>query len=189
LIADQTKLALWDLSAHEEVFFTRLPTWCVSIALSPDGRIAALGHYRAVYLVDAARGRLLEALPIETLVPLHFTPDSRHLIAGGQNGTLRIWSMETFAVVARIQPKTCCTDRVDVSPDGLYLVTGGTQYRDPTSGKRVVNDCDVHLWELPNCVWPRATTIADIRADRRVAGNEDSEEMAEGESGTPDPSN
>jgi WD40 repeat protein len=57
---------------------------------------------------------------------LAFTPESRHLLSGSDDGTLRLWEVERAQCVRVKQGSVASLNDLDWSPDGRQLVSGGT---------------------------------------------------------------
>ena len=57
---------------------------------------------------------------------LAFTPDSRSLLSGSEDGTLRVWDVASGQCVRVMQGYAASLFDIDWSPDGTQLVSGGT---------------------------------------------------------------
>jgi WD40 repeat protein len=57
---------------------------------------------------------------------LAFMPDSRNLLTGSEDGTLRVWDVESGQCVRVIQGYAASLFDIDWSPDGTQLISGGT---------------------------------------------------------------
>jgi WD40 repeat protein len=94
---------------HEIVFFDlarpdQAPRRCggklvlFSLAVSPDGLVAAATAGGLVRLFDPAKGELIESLHghLNAVFGLNFSPDGRRLISeGGQRETIKLWDVGT----------------------------------------------------------------------------------------------
>src|SRR5581483_11815767 len=66
-----------------------------ALALSPDGQTLAVAVDRTVRLWEVATGRLLGRLEGHTgrVKCLAYSPDSRRLVTGGYDQTVRLWNL------------------------------------------------------------------------------------------------
>jgi WD40 repeat protein len=124
---------LWDLRAPVGDSLTELRTipcagLVFSIALSPNGRLLAVGQGNGIALYDPATRK--EVAPFKRApapVPgVAFSPDSRRLIsAGASDPTIKIWDVagEKPLVVIRHNPNP--NSSVAISPDGRLIAAPG----------------------------------------------------------------
>src|SRR4030095_3603294 len=64
------------------------------MAFSPDGRLCAMPKTPATMeLLDARTGEVLATLPTGVLGPRCFSSDSTRLLAGAEQGGVRIWDL------------------------------------------------------------------------------------------------
>jgi WD40 repeat protein len=75
-----------------------------SVAFSSDGRRLLSGSEYAVKLWDAATGRLLRTFEGHSghVFSVALLPDRKRLISGSEDGTIRIWNVESGAVLATL---------------------------------------------------------------------------------------
>src|SRR6266567_8085054 len=57
---------------------------------------------------------------------LAFTPDSRSVLSGSDDGTLRLWDVERGESLRVMQGYTACLYDLDWSPDGTRLASAGS---------------------------------------------------------------
>ena len=57
---------------------------------------------------------------------LAFTPDSRSLLSGSEDGTLRVWDVERGQCVRIMQGYVVSLYDLDWSPDGTQLASAGS---------------------------------------------------------------
>lgn len=95
------------------------------LAFSPDSRALATAAARSlsIWPLDASVGRIIERSG-ESFQSLAYSGDGSTLALGGEDGTIRLWSMpETRerAVLSDSGPAACC---LAFSPDGRLLASG-----------------------------------------------------------------
>ncbi|HWX18412.1 MAG TPA: WD40 repeat domain-containing protein [Candidatus Binatia bacterium] len=68
---------------------------CRGLAISPNGRLLAATARKAIKVWALATGRLVRTLSGHTnwVLSLAFSPDSRHLVSGSSDTTIRIWDL------------------------------------------------------------------------------------------------
>jgi WD40 repeat protein len=63
------------------------------------------------------------------------TPDSRHVISGSRDGTLRVWDLATGETKTTLQGHNDRVNTVAITPDGRYVVSGS-------------DDSTLRVWDL-----------------------------------------
>jgi WD40 repeat protein len=145
-------LRLWDLESGKELRRFEGHTKDIRrVAFSPDGRRALSGGFdKTVRLWDLETGKELRSFEghgdfVESVC---FTPDGRRavscsgadLVAGsrvlGTDHSIRVWDLATGKQLHRMDPKVGPLYKLEVSPDGRYLLTGS-------------EDKTVRLWRMP----------------------------------------
>jgi WD40 repeat protein len=117
-----------------------------SVAVSPDGaRVAYSGGAARVVIADAATGKTLRVLPVETIgLGLAFSPDSKTLAVLGRDAFLRLWPVDAGSADAkdtdlwRVRVQRSPRGSVAFSPDGkMVAATAATLLRvvDATTGE------------------------------------------------------
>jgi len=103
-----------------------------AMALSPDGRLlaaavrpAAPGKSAVIRLYDFAGGAQIGLLAGRDgdVHGLAFSPDGRHLISGGSDGTATIWGTDARKTVHVLKGHRGALSAVGFSPDGLRAIT------------------------------------------------------------------
>jgi WD40 repeat protein len=120
---------LWDLPHDLERGggwpLTRVPTQ--ALALSPDGRLLAIGQEHAARVWDVATGkRVGPALPHgKAVLAMAFSPDGRRLLSGSVEGEARLWDLATGKCLYEL-PHREHVRAVAFSLDGTTLLTGSS---------------------------------------------------------------
>ncbi len=135
-----------------------------SAAWSPDGKLLAGGpHTGFVDVIDMASGERPHRFQhgpggIGWEVSVEFTPDGRHLISGCNDKSICVWSIADGKLVHRFRADTVCTQRIAVSPDGRYVVSGSGVNRHSGDWREwdFDGDCALYLWRLPKEVWSKS---------------------------------
>jgi WD40 repeat protein len=108
-----TFLELPSLSVMDSIEYKGWQSNCTSIALSPNGRYLVTPSYSMLILWDLETGKFIAELqtkpshddfgpeskypaPRETVESLAFLPDGKHLVSGGEMGSLNLWDLSEF---------------------------------------------------------------------------------------------
>jgi WD40 repeat protein len=142
-------LRLWDVDSGTEPRVIQLRQPPSSSALSPDGKIVAVGYITngVVQMWDTATGKELPALttPFESVGMIAFAPDGKLLATRDMRSSpICIWDVASGKLVRRIDPATPLKieHRIVFSPDGRTLAVGEHTIN------LTVEDSKVSLWEV-----------------------------------------
>ncbi len=119
----------WDLATGAERAADAGSNWVHyddGVALSPDGKLLAVGSQEALQLWETATGKRMHRLAgnEEWVYALAFTPDGKTLATSGTGKTVRLWDVaggkerRRWAVPEEVRVLT-------FSPDGTVLASGG----------------------------------------------------------------
>jgi len=144
---------LWNVDPNKPArLLTEFKTPSGPLAVSPDGRRLAIGRQSAVD-VWSLREHALEATlraGNTSVDSLQFFPDSRHVAAGLQAETIRVWDVTTRQVAHDFVDTTQATNNIAITPDGRSIVAGG--------GYTIINkleadgDYRLRVWNVPAAV-------------------------------------
>ena len=114
------------------------------VAVSPDGRriavAGAAGHRDyPVWIFEIASGKLLREFSGHKLrvTTIDYSPDGKHVVTGGDDGTVQLWNVESGQPVLKYQEKGLVKD-VAFSPDGrkfAYSSHRAIAIRETTGGR------------------------------------------------------
>jgi WD40 repeat protein/tRNA A-37 threonylcarbamoyl transferase component Bud32 len=93
--ADGT-VRLWDVDRARQLrLFDGARGEIRSVALSPDGKVAAAGGAEGVWLWDTTTGQRLQVLdPGTEITGVVFSSDGRNLVNAGARGSMQVWKVE-----------------------------------------------------------------------------------------------
>ena len=100
-----------------------------ALAFSPDSRRLASASWEDAQLIvwDVDGGRAVhQVYSAEAICTLAYTPDGTMLLSGGTNGSLTIWSTDTYQAKRTITAHDGCINVLVLSPDGRFMLTGGS---------------------------------------------------------------
>jgi WD40 repeat protein len=139
---------VWDVASRTSIATVGTPASALSVALSPDGHILAVGGFgRVVRLWDVRTRKLVRELDQggNGAFTLEFSPDGRTLAVSGFEPVASLWDVGTGT---QIGPQLTAGDRrtmIDLSADGRHLLeTHG-------NGQGAVWDVDPESWERRAC--------------------------------------
>jgi WD40 repeat protein/serine/threonine protein kinase len=143
---------LWDLRAPVGDSLTELRTiTCTgrisSLALSPDGRVLAVGQNNGMAFYDPATGDEIPPFrpapaPVSALA---FSPDGRHLVSAcASDPTIKFWAVDRQKPLFEIRHDSNPNSSVAVSPDGRLIASLA---RDAAGGVPAVKVWDSLDWD------------------------------------------
>jgi len=103
----------------------------LDIALSPDGRMLAVGSYAGVWLYDLTQAGFMDNPVLlgndDTYqgTSVDFSPDSRTLASTGSEGAVYVWDVIAGTKVRTLEGMHSQSLLVKYSPDGETIVSGG----------------------------------------------------------------
>jgi len=138
----------------------------MELALSPDGTTFATGG-SGLRLWDVAEGTLLKTLEERGYVAaMTFSPDSRQIVAAGDDGSVKLWDVATGTAVRVLSGHADGVTAVAYAPDGSLIATGS-------------RDLSVRLWDAASGEL-LASAMGHTTAVARVAFSPDGAMLASG---------
>lgn len=134
-------IRLWDATSHQPLRAARAPYQVWTIAFSPDARYIASGsgsYDDSLQLWDASNlqpdGKAMVGHSGWVIHSIGFSPDSQRIVSGGNDGTIRVWSVSTRQQVAVMYGDENNAASVAFAHDKAWIVSGGS-------------DGSVRLWD------------------------------------------
>lgn len=157
----------------------------VAASLSPDGKVLAFAPRSdfAIVLLDAATGKEVRVLKghdlgkafaaLSTEFVTAFTPDSKVLVSGCGDGTIRFWSVASGQEQRRIDVPEHGLARMALAPDGRILASVSRKKIDRGNGQSMyVHSPEVCLWDTQSGKEMRRLVVRPLRKREGPAGNE-----------------
>jgi len=141
-------IALQSLSHTEPVLqrtvveFRKIELQDLTRAANPSNQITEtvkrVRVAKRVFLSPQARG----------ITSLAMTPDGKRVVAGGYNGKLGVWEVETGKQLHSLEGHSGLVHAVDVSSDGRFAVSGSEEPTAKGDADRAVPSGKIFVWDL-----------------------------------------
>jgi WD40 repeat protein len=139
--SEDGELVWWDLRSRERMRTLTIESGgrVHALALSPDGRTAAVGINRGIQLVDLGTGTVRTATGGLTGSPnwVLFSPDSKTVVSTNLDGTVTVWDVESAT------PRDMLRGHSNSVQQPVFSLDGGTLYT-------VSHDGTAIAWDLTN---------------------------------------
>jgi WD40 repeat protein len=154
------ELILWDLDSGNPIRTWNVEGYARALTITPDGRLAiAAGSKRELMVVDleGADGlvRRLSGHDGEVFC-LAATPDSRWVLSGAGDGSVRIWALDGSSANRILRAKSGDVRALALTPDGRFAVSG--------SGDKTVKVWDLSKLEEVCTLKGHGTIVNDVTA-------------------------
>jgi WD40 repeat protein len=135
------ELTWWDLHSRKKTRTIQIPSGYHALALSADGRTAAIGVGRGIRLIDVRTGAAKDAAAALASSPigLLFSADSKTIVSTNNDGTVTLWDASTATPTETLRGHSRTVWEPVFSADGQTLYTGsadGTMIAWDLSGDR-----------------------------------------------------
>jgi WD40 repeat protein len=138
---DETgRVWMWDLSARARMQALDRRTYAsvTAVALSPDGKLLAIGgSERVVLVLRTESGSEVARLSPDVVshLAVRFSPDGALLATASDDGRARLWDTGTWKQIRALEGHDSAVRCLAFSPDGKRLATGSS-------------DATARLWEV-----------------------------------------
>ena len=119
------ELTWWDLDSREPTRTLEIAEGYRALALSPDGRSAAIGLDDGIQLIDLSTGAERESRGTLTSNPiwLQFSPDGKTFVSTSRDGTVTLWDAGALTPRGTLREHSDSVWQPVFSPDGTTLYT------------------------------------------------------------------
>ena len=123
--SDQGELVWWDLETRKATRRLEIGADHLALALSPDGRTAAVGAGRGIQLVDTRTGTARTATGVLGGAPswLLFSPDGKTVVSTSLDGTVALWDVESATLRETLRGHSRAAQQPVFGPDAKMLYT------------------------------------------------------------------
>jgi WD40 repeat protein len=123
--SESGELAWWDLQTQRPIRTLEIAPGYHALALSPDGRTAALGIDGGIQLVDVATGdtRRARAGPGGGPLWLAFSPDGKSVASANDDGAVTLWDVVSATPRETLRGHSHAVEQLVFSADGNALYT------------------------------------------------------------------
>jgi WD40 repeat protein len=115
----------WNVSSGKSELTIKVgdePVTCV--AFSPDAKYIASVGWDVVHVWNARSGGKEFELTTKNVMSVAFSPDSKRIVSGNENGMVRVWDVASRELELLLEGHNGCTSSVGFSPDGKHIVSG-----------------------------------------------------------------
>ena len=132
------KLTWWDLESREQTRTLEIAEGYRALALSPDGRTAAIGLDDGIQLIDVRTGAVRESRGTLASNPiwLLFSPDGKSIVSTSRDGTVTLWDAGTLIPRETLRGHSDSVWQPAFSPDGKTLYTASCRRDDDRLGRQ-----------------------------------------------------
>jgi WD40 repeat protein len=123
------KIELWDVATStQRATLNGHEHFAGHLTFSPNGKLLAsssLGDRKTIIVWDVAAARMMKSIDEpEVLRSLAFSPDSHTLLSAKDDGTIKLWDVDSGECRTVIKAHGWIAASVAVSPDGSKFVSG-----------------------------------------------------------------
>lgn len=147
---DDSTAILWDVASGNKNRIFKHADGVRHVSFSLDGRFLLTGDGTDAILWDVKTGKQVRKFGGygEKIISMAISPDSKSIVTGSFEATLRIWNAETGKLIRVMEAPANGVKSVSCSPNGRYLAAGSDKTAkiwDLTSGKPVWSNSNATL--------------------------------------------
>jgi WD40 repeat protein/tRNA A-37 threonylcarbamoyl transferase component Bud32 len=122
------ELTWWDLQSRKKTSTQKIPDGYRALALSPDGRAAAIGLDDGIELIDVRTGAVQRSRGTLASNPiwLLFSPDGKTVVSTSRDGTVTLWDAGAVTPRELLRGHSASAWQPVFSPDGETLYTASS---------------------------------------------------------------
>ncbi len=124
---------LWDLETGKEIQRLGEKEGIDGVAFSPDGRFALGATYykKSILMFEIPSGKVIREFVGHPRAPgaVSFLPDGKHFVSTSEDGTARLWDVETGETLKEFRGYKGLILSADISNDGRYLALASIDLR------------------------------------------------------------
>jgi WD40 repeat protein len=108
-----------------DLLFEFVSQMVAALVVSPDGQLVAVVSFVGINVWDLPRGREVRQFGGQGLNPATavFSPDSKHLLAGKKDGSVRVWDVATGVILGDLPAHKGAVTALAFAPDGKVLAS------------------------------------------------------------------
>ncbi len=167
-------IRVWDPATRKQVAHHAGADGLNALAVSPDGKLAAVARRHRVLLVDLATGKTTKKLEAhkKRLGILAFSADGKRLASAGRSGRVRLWSIPEGKLLHTLEGHTENVLALGFRPDNKQLASGDSggvvRFWD-VAGGTALHTLKAHKWFVGALAWsPDGKRLATVSKTRKT---------------------
>ena len=132
IAANSRGVKAWEISSGKILFNLNETHSAFSVAVSPDGKLFALGGPdSAIYIYDVGTGKLVSKIAVHeaSINQISFSPDGKLIASASSDRTVRFFDVQSGAETQNLKAHLNEAWSIAFSPDGKFIATSGTDFK------------------------------------------------------------